>query len=450
VDEQGTLLAGTRGGLYVRHPSDPSGAWRRLPLGGGPPEALQKRLGGGPPPGRETLERRNAPEREPGARRGPSEDETVVDILRVGNEVLILTRSNVFAARLDAPSGVPTPASERFRHVALSRTDENGREESLFRLIFEMHPGRTWGLPGRLLVDAAGVLLVFFTVTGAWFWWRKRRRTLAQGTGGRLARSGLALHLRLGLWAAPLLLFVTLTGFFQRPPFLIAIANATYRIEHYPGVRSANPWHDKLRKAVFDPARGVVVFSTADGFYETPAEALPKNEATLAPVPGMTPPVSVMGATAFRCQSDGSYLIGSMSGLYLWDRVTDNVRDLFTGLEPAEPTGPPVGEHRVVGLLSTGKGWLWADYDRGLLTPEGEPAGLPMPPELADGGRISLWHALFEVHNGRAFGVLLGWWSWIVVPLGGLILLTVTFTGVYDYLLPKWRKRRVAEEEKEG
>ena len=58
---------------------------------------------------------------------------------------------------------------------------------------------------------------------------------------------------------------------------------------------------------------------------------------------------------------------------------------------------------------------ICADYDAGLTDRRGRVTGPPMPLELKDGGRISLWHFLFELHNGRLLSFLLGWWTWLVV-----------------------------------
>jgi hypothetical protein len=41
-----------------------------------------------------------------------------------------------------------------------------------------------------------------------------------------------------------------------------------------------------------------------------------------------------------------------------------------------------------------------------------------MPKELTAAGRIPLWHALFELHNGRIFQDWIGAAHWLVVPLG--------------------------------
>lgn len=394
------LLAGTRGGLWGRPLA--GGPWRPVPLGEG--------------------------------------RETVVDLLEADESLLAVTRDRVYRGSTGWP-----PA---FADATPARAAEPGRRLPLFRLIFELHSGEVWGLPGRLAVDALGVLLLFLCVSGAWFWWRKRRRTLARGPGGRWARKGLGWHLRLGLWAAPLLLFVAVTGLLQRPPFLLAVAFAGYSERFHPAPVPANPWHDLLRKAAYDPLRKSLLLATADGFYAGPLD----GSRPFSRVAG-GPPVSVMGATVLRRAPDGLVWVGSMSGLYAWDPSSGWVTDAFTGRPPRPGQGGPVGDQQVVGWVQApGWGTLVAAYDRGLLDGEGRPYALAMPPDLRDAGRISLWHALFELHNGRLFGFLLGWWTWIVVPLGGLALAIQIGTGVLDRWLPGRRRGplRAAMEPREG
>ncbi len=356
----------------------------------------------------------------------------VVDLLEAGDRVLAVTRSRVYAAAAAWPL--------HFRDVTPPRAPEPERRIPLFRLVFHAHSGATWGAPGRLLVDAAGVVLTFASLTGGYFWWRRRRGSLARGVGGRLARKGLTLHLRLGRWGAPLLLLVALTGLLQRPPFLVAIAFSGYPERLHPGPVSDNPWDDLLRQAAYDPQGDLLTLATADGFYR--GRVL--DGSAFRKVQG-GPPVSVMGATVFRHRPDGLYWVGSMSGLFLWDARTGWVTDAFTGNPPLPGLRGPVGARQIVGLLRTPGGELvLADYAQGLLDADGRPAGalLPMPAELREGGRISLWHALFEFHNGRLFGFLLGSWAWVVVPLGGLALAAEVVSGACDAWLPRWRRRR--------
>ncbi len=377
------LLAGTRGGLLAR-PAVGGAAvpWVVVPLPeGGEPQA-------------------------------------VVDLLRAGPRVLAVTRSRVFRASLSWPPS--------FTDATPPRCDEPDQRLPLFRFLFHAHSGEAWGLPGRLAVDAAGVALAGFTGTGLWFWWRRRRRTLARGRSGRLCRLGLRWHLRLGLWCAVPLLLVGLTGLFQRPPFLVAVAGVTYSAGLHPAPRSPDPWHDLLRKALYDPTRDELVLATADGFFRGPVD----GSAPLRPT-GSAPPVSVMGATVLRRQPDGMVWVGSMSGLYLWDPDSGWVVDAFTGHPPRPSWGRPAVEPAVGGpVWAAGGALLAVDYFRGVLDGRGREVLLPAPPQLAAGGRISLWHLLFEIHNGRIFGFLLGGWNWVVVPLGGLVLVAEVISGV--------------------
>lgn len=80
----------------------------------------------------------------------------------------------------------------------------------------------------------------------------------------------------------------------------------------------------------------------------------------------------------------------------------------------------------------------WADYHSGLkFTHQGEPS-IAMPDRIVKNSRMSLWHFLFEVHNGRIFRDWLGKYTWLIVPLGGLVLLLNVLSGSYD-----WFYRRV-------
>lgn len=385
-----SIYAATREGLYRREARADSPPWTRVDLGG--------------------------------------EHPPVVDLFEVKGAVFALTRSDLFRSA-DGTS---------FTKIPLGRLAEPYDNPSLFRLVFDLHRGEVWGLPGRLLVDFSAVACIFFAATGFYFWWRKRRRALAGPGGGKMAREGLKYHIKLGVWLSPLLLLVTLTGMFQRPPLLIAIAFLEYPAWMHPAPAGANPWEDKFRKALYDPTIDRLVVSTSEGVHEADLAAVEAGTAKLVKV-YRNPPISVMGATVFKKEARDTrgrtYLVGSMSGIFLWNRDTGRSVDALTGGLPAELAGPPVGANTAMGHAEAGGVRIWADYSRGLTDWQGRKFDWPMPAELADGGRISLWHALFELHNGRMFEALLGWWYWIVVPLTGLLFLSLIVTGLYDRLV---------------
>lgn len=390
------LYAATRVGLYVRDISGFDG-WREIPLG--------------------------------------NDKNPVVDVFSAEDSVYSLTRSNLFRAEVAAPTD--------FRRVELGRIFEPYDNPSLFRLVFDVHSGDLWGLPGRIIVDILGAASLLLGVTGTFFWYKKKRRGLVRTKTGVFARRGLKLHIRLGAWLFLPIGIIALTGIFQRPPFLIAIAPLSYYKWLHPAPAPENPWEDKFRKALYDEKIRRIVISTSIGVHEADIAYVQSGRADLVRV-YRNPPISVMGATVFKKEARGDkgwkYLVGSMSGLYRWDRATGKSRDAFTGEPPSAPSGPPVGERTVMGIYEAEGQLIWADYSKGLSDADSKPVAWPMPPEIRNGGRISLWHALFEIHNGRIFEFALGWWYWIVVPLSGLAFLAVLGTGAYDRLVRGRRK----------
>lgn len=394
----GLVFAGTRGGLYARDVSGESGEWRPVSLG--------------------------------------EKAELVVDVVDGGDYVFALTRSDVFAAPVSNPTA--------FEKRTPGRIPDPSEKPDLFRLVFDMHSGELWGLPGRLIMDLLGIVMAGISISGALFWYKKKRKSLTDGLGGKIARKGLKWHIKIGILLSPVILFSALTGIFQRPPFLIAIAGFGYPSWAHPAPQPVNPWHDKLRKALYDPARDTLVISASDGLFETKKDELVKGKATVWRIDGGAP-ISVMGATVFKPAYPerrlGPYLVGSMSGLYTWDRAEGIVRDVFTGLPPQSRSGPPVGSQSAMGFANLDGRWVWSDYRGGLFDFSLNRIYLPMPESLKNGGEMSLWHALFELHNGRMFDFLLGWWSWVVVPLGGLAVVAVTFSGIYERLVRRRRGR---------
>jgi hypothetical protein len=143
--------------------------------------------------------------------------------------------------------------------------------------------------------------------------------------------------------------------------------------------------------------------------------------------------------TDWRPLHDNRLLVGSFSGLYIWDRQKQQGRDLLGNPLPA---GHNIGRIRSGWMASgaavyDGQPLFWADYRKGIqiLNSKMIP-GLPMPHDVENSG-ISLWHFLFECHNGRIFRPILGKYTWLVVPLGGLFLLVSVLTGSYDWFFRK-------------
>ncbi len=63
-----------------------------------------------------------------------------------------------------------------------------------------------------------------------------------------------------------------------------------------------------------------------------------------------------------------------------------------------------------------------------------------MPDEIRSQSRISLWNTLFELHNGRIFEQFIGPSYWLIIPLGGILLLIITLSGTINWLRRHRRK----------
>ena len=408
------LLAATEGGLYARQL--PDGIWLEQPLG---------------------------EHREP-----------VRKILQTNDELLVFTESAAYAASIAAPvkyaesATLGTPAATlalEFSRRQLERPPSEPRV-SLIKLFFDLHDGKVWGLPGRLLFDAAGLLLCYLSVSAFYAWYyprllqaRRRRGGAKPGRWmGRLFRFIHKYHLKLGIWSAGFLLLFGLTGFFMRPPMLMLLAGDV-PAAWYPGPLPANPWQQKIKNALYDPAAERVLIQADDGVWRGRADL--SGPFTRINLPA---PIFVMGATVFDTQPNGSYLVGSFSGLYRVDPSAERAVNLLVDEAPDVERSMRPAATMVTGWLTSPEGDAYiATHYQGLVANSGEAAdAFQMPPEVREQYRMPLWNYLFEVHNGRFFQEWLGGGYILIVPLGALLLVLITLTGVYDWLRNQLAHRR--------
>ena len=228
-----------------------------------------------------------------------------------------------------------------------------------------------------------------------------------------------------------------------RPPLLIAIA--TKQVGIIPGTHldSPNPWFDKLRRVHWDATNRRYIFSTADGFYIAD-ESLSKK---LIPAPSQ-PPVSVMGCNVLEPLGNDFLMVGSFSGMYVWNPQTGMVADFFTGQAYHTPQGMarPIGDNTVAGFVQGNNRSWWFDYSRGAieLNARNENIQFPtMPKEIRKTSPMSLWNVALEIHTGRIFEHLVGSFYILFVPLAGICLLLVIISGVLLWWMAhrKGRKR---------
>jgi hypothetical protein len=296
-----------------------------------------------------------------------------------------------------------------------------------------LHSGEIWGMAGKLLVDLCGIELLIISLGGLIHFifpkWIKNRKSKQMDHAQLLSARNFNLkwHNRLGWIFIPFLIFVTLTGMFLRPPLLIAIANSV--VPPIPGtvLSSPNPWYDKLRRVLYDEEQHIFLFSTSEGIYFTdenfgePMRRLPGE-----------PPVSVMGCNVLEKKGDHTYLVGSFSGLFLWDPLKAQVFDYLSGspYQAPQTAGPPVSKDMIDGWFADTSGnEFYFDYNQGFTPIRNNGNFAAMSPEIIAKSPISLWNLALEIHTGRIFEPVLGMFYILYVPLAGICILIVLISG---------------------
>lgn len=349
----------------------------------------------------------------------------------IGDTVYAINRSHLFIGRSE---GIKT----KFYKRELAAPPGYDRKVTLFQTIWQIHSGEIFGISGKIYVDILGLVTIFLSVTGIiWFFFPGsiKKRLSRNRDAASLVRTGrwsLRWHNKAGAWTFPLLIILFLTGMFLRPPLLIAIGQSRILPIKYSHLDQPNPWYDKLRDLLFDPGTKKLLLSTSDGIYMMdPVRLEPK-------VPISQPPVSIMGITVFRNYQKDYYLVGSFSGLFLWNPDEGKVFDLITGEPYREAgTGRPVGDYKVTGLvIDFRENPYLVDYSFGIKPIHHDSFFPEMPENIVRESKISLWNLCLEIHTGRIFENITGGFYIFIVPLAGITGIIVVISG---YLL--WRRK---------
>ena len=370
----------------------------------------------------------------------PGKEKRIAGVITNGDSLLVLTRSNLLVA-------TDNPGILEFEKIQLPHPVGFVSETSLFKALWTIHSGEIFGLPGKLVVDLVGLVMIFLSFTGiVWFIApdlvrRLRNRKKLRKSTARLNRFSRKWHNHIGIWAVTILLTTTLTGMFLRPPLLIAIIRSKVPAWKFTALYHANPWHDKLRGIQYDRFNNSFIFSTSDGFFH----ADPNLSDSLRRF-RVQPPVSVMGINVFEQPKDGSFIIGSFSGIYRWVPAMNYVQDLITGLEvqPRRGGPPAFGSIAVAGYISTNAGNEFIfDYDAGVFSKNPGQRFPEMPAYMKAKSPLPLWNTALEIHTGRIYYVIFGKYQPWFIPIMGLLILIVLITGLIRWFRESSRKRRV-------
>lgn len=347
-------------------------------------------------------------------------DDRIVDMATRGDTLVVTTRSQVFVAR--APY-------RTFQSIELAAPNDEAPRFTLFRTIWWLHSGELFGLVGKLIVDVVGLVLMFLCLSGVVYWLLPRMGKKAH----MAARQWLfSWHDRVGRLTLVLTLLVCATGWMLRPPLLLLVASVKAPAIPFTKTSADNVWYDKLRSLRWDERMHDWLLYTSDGFYSL---------STLSSAPSklvVQPPVSVMGLNVQKTMDGDYWLLGSFSGLYIWQRSTGMVIDYFTEMPAQVVQGPPVGANAVSGFSSDfAHGECVVNYGTGTDL-------VPMPQWMVS-LPMSLRNVALEIHTGRMY-TFLGPTSVLYVFIIGLAILWCLWSGWKIRVRMNEKKRQKANE----
>lgn len=365
----------------------------------------------------------------------PEKTDRIADMEVKGDTLVVLTRSELLVKI--------SPASS-FEKSEVFPSPDRDEKRSLFRIIWKLHSGELFGIAGKIIVDVLAFLLAFLSITGISIWLLPKSIRRAKRKNNPVKKQVSTLkfswkwHNKLGYWFTIPLLVLVITGAFLRPPLLIPIAKARIIPPPLTTMSSDNTWHDQLRVIRYDDIREEWLLYTSDGFF-----TLPELNASPRKLP-YQPPVSVMGVNVLQQLDEECWVVGSFSGLTIWNRVTGTSIDGFTGMPAKAAGGMPFGQRKISGFSSDFKDrTIVFDYDRGTHIFEPGQSFTPMP-EAYSNRPMSLWNLALEMHTGRVF-TFLGMGNVLFVFIVGITAFLMIFSGwkITKPIIRPWLKRKL-------
>ncbi len=397
---QGVLYAGTRAGLYLCSTNADDWAWQKIVLD---PISSEK-----------------------------GDTEKVVSLARVKDQVLACTPHACYFVPIP-PHALSVKKAELF-----PAKGTRPEREPLFRFLLRLHDGSILGFPGKLLIDAAALGLAFLSVSAIYIWfipWQIRRGRRCKV---RIFRFLHKYHIKTGAYTTGFLVVFALTGILLRPPFIRSIFPYSVPAQWLSAFTASHDWPFPISRVLYQEDGDRLLIAAGGKFYSGPGNF--SRPFTRMPVRLR---VSGMGVNVFEQLTDKRLLIGSFSGLYVWNQNTNKAENFLQSSDVSQGKGSVKRPGMVSAALVKEKHLAgWVDYTKGLQWLDSSSPSLVMPESLKQSNSLSLWYFLFEFHNGRIFRDWLGKYAWLVVPVGGILLLFNSVTGCYDWLYKKNLQRK--------
>ena len=397
----------------------------------------------------------------------PGNEERIMDVALAKDSmtVVALTRSRVFTIVPFVQYGeivkIGKSSSETYRVESkiIPAPKKYEPKTTLFKLVWHLHSGEFFGLPGKLVVDAIALVLIVLSITGILLFIlpygiRRAKKLAAKARMKRLGKQfawNMKWHNKIGYVTIMLTLWIAITGMCLRPPLMVPLVLS--KLPQAVG-EDGNVWQDKLRAIRWDAVQGDWLVSTSEGFlrvdedFSQAPKMLPDDEC---------PKLSPMGVTVWESDGKGGWIVGSFRGIYRWNPVNhslNQILDYFTGKPSEETSMIPISDNLVCGYSEDFLGGkpLVFDFAKGVEDAKGQAVALcndepktsrneeSMSDLICETAPMSLWNVALELHVGRCYSPFLGPLSDLFVFLSGLLITLVLLSG---YIISHRRRKKV-------
>lgn len=396
----------------------------------------------------------------------PGNEERIMDVSLAKDSmtVVALTRSRVFTIVPFLQYGeigkVGKSSSETYQVESkiIPAPKKYEPKTTLFKLVWHLHSGEFFGLPGKLVVDAIALVLIVLSITGILLFIlpygiRRAKKLAAKARMKRLGKQfawNMKWHNKIGCVTIVLTLWIAITGMCLRPPLMVPLVLS--KLPQAVG-EDGNVWQDKLRAIRWDAVQGDWLVSTSEGFlrvdedFSQAPKMLPDDEC---------PKLSPMGVTVWESDGKGGWIVGSFRGIYRWNPVNhslNQILDYFTGKPSEETSMIPISDNLVCGYSEDFLGGkpLVFDFAKGVEDAKGQAVALcndepkksrneeSMSDLICETAPMSLWNVALELHVGRCYSPFLGPLSDLFVFLSGLLITLVLLSG---YIISHRRRKK--------
>lgn len=388
----------------------------------------------------------------------PGNEKRIIDVALAKDSmtVVALTRSRLFTIVPFVQYGeivkIGKSSSETYRVESkiIPAPKKYEPKTTLFKLVWHLHSGEFFGLPGKLVVDAIALVLIVLSITGILLFIlpygiRRAKKLAAKARMKRLGKQfawNMKWHNKIGYVTIVLTLWIAITGMCLRPPLMVPLVLS--KLPQAVG-EDGNVWQDKLRAIRWDAVQGDWLVSTSEGFlrvdedFSQAPKMLPDDEC---------PKLSPMGVTVWESDGKGGWIVGSFRGIYRWNPVNhkSQILDYFTNEPCVETSMIPISDNLICGYSEDlfDREPMAFDFAKGVEDAKGQVINIldekdAMSDLICETAPMSLWNVALELHVGRCYSPFLGPLSDLFVFLSGLLITLVLLSG---YIISHRRRKK--------